>query len=208
MTSPYNNPNQPGFGIPGGGADVNRMHDYDDLDVSPLSHHHSLGIQPGQATAGDHIHDGKLSKKISMDNLTDYKRANFTPTPFGGVNAFNAGVAQGKYQKYGHLITVQMKITFSATTTYNAGVAIQVPLPSDWPLRINSMDTLLSARLLDTSAGQVYTGVAIIDFATDILNIQRLNFGSPATGMTSTVPITLASGDTLWVSGVYETGPG
>lgn len=54
-----------GFGTGQGGTDVNRMHDYDDIDISILSHHHSLGIRAGQASPGDHIHDDKTSKKLT-----------------------------------------------------------------------------------------------------------------------------------------------
>lgn len=55
-----------GFGVPGSGnQDVNRLHDYDDMDIGVLSHHHSLGIFPGQASPGDHIHDGKQSKLLA-----------------------------------------------------------------------------------------------------------------------------------------------
>jgi hypothetical protein len=64
------NPQQPGFGTDQGGADVNRLHDQDDRDISVLSHHHTLGIFPAQASPGDHLHDGKQSKKIPASNIT------------------------------------------------------------------------------------------------------------------------------------------
>lgn len=54
-----------GFGIPGSGdADINRLHDYDDRDTGILAHHHTLGINPNQASPGDHSHDGGTSKTI------------------------------------------------------------------------------------------------------------------------------------------------
>jgi hypothetical protein len=55
----------PGFGT-GTGADVNRLHDYDDVDIGGLSHHHTLGILSGQSSPGDHKHDGKTSAKIGL----------------------------------------------------------------------------------------------------------------------------------------------
>lgn len=55
-----------GFGVPGSGSDVNRLHDQDDLDIGQLSHHHSLGINSGQSSPGDHTHDGRTSKKLTI----------------------------------------------------------------------------------------------------------------------------------------------
>jgi hypothetical protein len=65
MTGPNRDPIGPNFGIPGS-SDINRMHDYDDLDISSLSHHHSLGLQAAQASPGDHKHDGKTSQKLGL----------------------------------------------------------------------------------------------------------------------------------------------
>lgn len=68
-TNPFwGQPKSPGFGT-GSGADVNRLHDYDDVDNSLLSHHHTLGSLPGQASPGDHIHDGRTSKILPAQFL-------------------------------------------------------------------------------------------------------------------------------------------
>lgn len=40
---------------------VQEFHFNDDLDVSTTSHHHSLGPTAGQASPGDHMHDGGSS---------------------------------------------------------------------------------------------------------------------------------------------------
>lgn len=65
MTGPNSDPIGPNFGVPGS-SDINRMHDYDDLDLSVLAHHHSLGSLPSQAAPGDHKHDGKTSQKLGL----------------------------------------------------------------------------------------------------------------------------------------------
>ncbi len=44
---------------------VDDLHANSDLDSSTLAQHHSLGIFPSQATPGDHIHDGRTSKKLT-----------------------------------------------------------------------------------------------------------------------------------------------
>lgn len=42
--------------------EVNEFHRYDDVDNFPEAHHHTLGIDPNQASFGDHNHDGRNSK--------------------------------------------------------------------------------------------------------------------------------------------------
>lgn len=44
--------------------EVNKFHSNSDADVSTTSQHHTLGIGANQATAGNHTHNGKNSKKI------------------------------------------------------------------------------------------------------------------------------------------------
>lgn len=45
-------------------AAVNKFHGRDDVDKSAFAHHHTLGPKSGQASPGNHVHDGKTSKKI------------------------------------------------------------------------------------------------------------------------------------------------
>lgn len=58
------------FGNVGASAgEVNDFHANSDVDKSTLSQHHTLGVQPNQASPGDHNHDGKNSKRITPDFL-------------------------------------------------------------------------------------------------------------------------------------------
>ena len=43
---------------------VKRFHSKSDVDSSSQAHHHTLGIKHDQASPGDHMHDGTVSKKI------------------------------------------------------------------------------------------------------------------------------------------------
>lgn len=45
-------------------AEVTLLHRQSDVDSSPQSQHHTLGTHRGQASPGDHIHDGVTSKKM------------------------------------------------------------------------------------------------------------------------------------------------
>lgn len=46
--------------------EVNKLHSRDDVDKSSFAHHHTLGPKRGQASPGDHVHDGRNSKKIAQ----------------------------------------------------------------------------------------------------------------------------------------------
>lgn len=45
-------------------TEVSKFHSNSDADSSTVAQHHTLGIKNGQASPGDHKHDGKSSKKI------------------------------------------------------------------------------------------------------------------------------------------------
>src|SRR5262245_58943551 len=46
-------------------SEINQLHQHDDADVSNYAHHHTLGTSPGQASPGNHNHDGVNSIEIS-----------------------------------------------------------------------------------------------------------------------------------------------
>jgi hypothetical protein len=54
---------KPGF------EEVNDFHTNSDVDDRLESQHHTLGIAPYQASPGDHIHDGKSSRKIKFSDI-------------------------------------------------------------------------------------------------------------------------------------------
>lgn len=52
-------------------VEVNKFHAKCDRDSSQTSDHHTLGQGHNQASPGDHIHDGKNSKKLGKgEDLT------------------------------------------------------------------------------------------------------------------------------------------
>lgn len=58
MTMPGTNAQQP---TPESTADIHKVAD---TDSSSTAAHHTLGVQPNQASPGDHIHDGRTSKDL------------------------------------------------------------------------------------------------------------------------------------------------
>lgn len=66
--TPYNDankPEQPGANLMPNPDQVNEFHRYSDQDTSPEAQHHSLGVDPNQASPGNHTHDGKNSPLIA-----------------------------------------------------------------------------------------------------------------------------------------------
>jgi hypothetical protein len=52
-----------------GAEEVNTFHTSSDVDKSAISQHHTLGTLATQASPGDHVHDGKTSKRISFSDI-------------------------------------------------------------------------------------------------------------------------------------------
>lgn len=48
---------------------VKDFHVNSDVDENPLAYHHTLGPLAGQASPGDHTHDGTTSKKIKFEDI-------------------------------------------------------------------------------------------------------------------------------------------
>lgn len=54
---------------------VTEFHKKDDLDASAVAHHHTLGNKPGQASPGDHVHNGINGKRILAGTTITGSRA-------------------------------------------------------------------------------------------------------------------------------------
>jgi len=62
---------------------VNIFHSNSDVDSSSTAQHHTIGIKHDQASAGDHIHDGKGTRKLGTNQgltLTGAKGGNVALT--------------------------------------------------------------------------------------------------------------------------------
>lgn len=44
--------------------EVNQFHSRSDVDSKQVAQHHTLGNGHNQASAGDHVHDGKSTRKV------------------------------------------------------------------------------------------------------------------------------------------------
>lgn len=70
---------------------VEKMHRYDDLDVRPESHHHSLGPGQAQASPGTHRHRGGDSELLLAGQTITGSRGSATAM----VSIISALVALG-----------------------------------------------------------------------------------------------------------------
>lgn len=80
--------------------EVNEFHNRSDVDASTFSQHHTLGIKHTQAAYGDHVHDGKSSRKVGAN----------MGLAVGGSRGGNAALAN-------LLIMLANVIEFTDTTT-------------------------------------------------------------------------------------------
>lgn len=90
----WNQPASPSFGT-GQGSDVNRLHDYDDVDIGVLSHHHTLGPLNGQAASGNHSHNGVDSVKLGLQIRKSTTSA--LATAGVGVELKDTGIGDTKF---------------------------------------------------------------------------------------------------------------
>lgn len=69
--------------------EVNAFHLNSDSDSSSFAQHHTLGLNPYQASPGNHNHDGKNSKRIKFSDIEGgwmnidggYPSTIYTPIP-------------------------------------------------------------------------------------------------------------------------------
>lgn len=70
-------------------TEVANLHRHSDVNSSPLAQHHTLGIQPNQASPGDHTHDGIRS--VFIDTVPTAAMVPFTPS--GNIASGNVQTA-------------------------------------------------------------------------------------------------------------------
>lgn len=163
------------------------LHDASDVDGSPLALHHTLGAGARQAAAGNHGH-------AASGPWSDY-----TPG-IAGMNTLGNGARAGRYLWWGRLVAFSAVFTVGSTTTFNAGVALGFGLPA--PARSvldGSFEYGVCGRLNDTGT-RTYPLTGFVQDGATVTGRLITEGGS----ITSTFPITLATGDVISCSGIYE----
>lgn len=129
----------------------------------------------------------------------------FTPSFLSGVTSIGNGTAQGYYKVAEGKVTFDLEIVVGSTSTFT-GAEIQVDIPATVITDTTLGSAVGIAVLTDASAfavAGVRSGACVLGYlpeiiyAIDISGAFRFYFGSPAAGMTSASPITLATSDSL-----------
>lgn len=146
------------------------------------------GPAPGETI--DSVFTGALG--ALLDPWTAY-----TPTTPGGALVIGNGTITGRYKLVGKTCYFAMSLTWGSTSSWPGGWLINLPFGAA------SLDHTFPAHLVDASAAgsaSRYSGVAVMDNTARIL----MAFGNATGLMSSTVPIAIAAGDKLTISGSYE----
>lgn len=126
----------------------------------------------------------------------------YTPIWTGstGAPSFGNAAVRARWKNLGTLAQFKMSVTFGTTTNFGSG-AWGFSLPVDPEFDAEGYSTA-SAIAIDDSATARYPGVAWLTNASGIFRVAIGGGGNP--GISSAVPFAWAAGDTLIVSGSYQ----
>lgn len=190
------------FGNVGAGAgEVNDFHINSDVDKSTLSQHHTLGIQPNQASPGDHNHDGRNSRRISTASL---RSPDVTYQPQGGSlgtqpTFSGAPMFYGSYTKIGSLVYFEIRVEFDNITSFGTGqYYLTLPFTSA------HAKLFRDGCLHDFSGNDQYAISGHIAAGSNQLYLFSVASNGRDVPFTFNVPITLAVQDNFHIAGVYQ----
>ena len=181
--------------------EVKTLHRDSDVDESPIAQHHTLGILPNQAAHGDHVHDGKSSRKVSVKDLQGVGIVYIPVVSTGGTQPTFSGdpLVTGSYTKIGNICFFQIRFDFSNVSTFGTGqYRLNLPFASQHE------QVLRQGFLKDASASRRYavSGHVLADSAQLLLHTVASN--GLDEDFTSSAPTALATADSFSISGTYE----
>jgi hypothetical protein len=194
------------FGNVGASAgEVNDFHSNSDVDKSTLAQHHTLGPQPNQAAPGDHVHDGKTSKKIFIQDL-DGVSVSYQPQggTLGATQPTFSGdpLITGSYTKIGNLVWYQIDVDFSNILTFGTGqYYLTLPFASE------HTQTFRQGCLDDFSTSRRYAISGHVEPGSNQLLLSGLTSNGLDEDFTYNTPTALAVEDSFHVAGTYEIIP-
>ena len=149
--------------------------------------------------SGKTIVDNSTSTGDSVNEVVEYE-ADITPTWKGDSAdpSLGNGTLTGRVRISGRAITVTIQLTCGSTTTYGTG-NWYFNLPAPYTVWVAKDETQGSARILDTGTAFF---AATADMAAGSKNIYVTP--SAANSVNATVPMTWATGDTLYLTITFE----
>lgn len=182
-------------------AIVNSFHLSSDVDKSEISQHHTLGILGTQASPGDHTHDGRSSKKLTLGNL----EGNSVPfTVVGGTlgtqpTFSSAPLFTGSYTKLGNLVHFQIDVDMDNITSFGTGqYYIDLPFPVEHNYQVSD------GCLHDISTGDQYSIMGHVVAGSDELRLFSVASNGRHVPFEHNVPVTLSTADNFHLAGTYE----
>lgn len=108
--------------------DLRGAHVLDDVDSNVYSWHHTLGMQPNQASSGAHDHEGVNSKRLLIANAIQEFFDGFIPwTPTWSTSGATQptvgnGSLRGEYLKLGDFVLWSIDLSIGSTTNVGLGL--------------------------------------------------------------------------------------
>lgn len=181
--------------------EVNLLHLNADKDAGAGALHHTLGINPSQASPGNHTHNGRDSKRLKMSDFQS-DSVNYPPTggtagtqpTFSGTPLFT-----GTYTRVGNLIHFAFDVDMDNITSFGTG-QYYIGLP--FPAKRNYM--FRDGCLHDISTGNQYAISGHVLKDSTQLNLLSVASNGQDVPFTHNVPVTLSTADNFHIAGTYE----
>ena len=142
--------------------------------------------------------DGNFS---GTSSATTWK--SFTPVLSGSTWAIGDGTLAGTYSQIGKTVHFSIELIFGSTSVYGTGT----PQISITPAGVTSgavAGTSFNATYTDDSTGNRYAGRGVLQLGS--LGAPHMyTLSSPMATLTDTVPFTWATGDSIAMTGTYQT---
>jgi hypothetical protein len=190
------------FGNAGASAgEVNEFHANSDVDKSTISQHHTLGIQPNQASPGDHNHDGRNSRRIK-GTAVETVTVNFIPA--GGTTGTQptftgAPLFTGSYTRVGNLVHFAIDVDMDNITNFGTGQYYM-----DLPFQSKRNYIFSDGCLHDISTGDQYAILAHILAGSNRLTLLSIASNGRHVPFTQSVPVNLSTADNFHIAGTYD----
>lgn len=127
----------------------------------------------------------------------------YTPTWTAATTnpALGNGTLVGRYMKWGRSLLFHINLVTGSTTTYGSGAySFDVPATS-----ANAGATFVGAAQLAAAARWAGQTLIIPNAGSMTVFLSTSNANPTLAAMTGTAPVTLASGNQLRITGIYET---
>lgn len=128
----------------------------------------------------------------------------YTPTysAVGGSAVIGNGTIAGRYKLIGDkLCHVQIKMTAGSTTTYGSASNLQFTVPTGTMQETTAIFPLGIGVFIDASPTNRYP---LMVFVQDSTHVGMFTTASPGAAVQSATPVTIANGDSFYLSFTYE----